>query len=221
MAILPLSVQLEDKIELPRRERTSNHVQEAQDASTILEKVDQAAALQAQLGFGNPTEAVQRKKKEFSAKTKLLQAEKLAQKFVAVKEPQVQFFPRFDVPENSWNRVPNAASATIKGSLPRMVMSKLGPNISKVYVTVVTSSGNKNYEAPIPVMPLSALELAKRAKELAPDAAFHLLFMPSWEEAPQRDPVLVAHIPGTDEWFEIAAWDGDKDLIKEFLEEKE
>lgn len=219
--IAPISVQFNDRIVLENRERNAVKAKEVHDAQKIMTKLSAAAQLQAQMGLGNPKAAVETKKNEFSKMQLLSQAENLAEKFKSIKEPSEKFFPRFAM-ESGMRRIGNMASGSCRGRLPELVMVKLEAGIEKVYCRLESAgSGVKsNYEAPIPVMPLTALELAKRAKECAPDAQFHLLFMPSWEAAPQRDPVLVAHIPGTNEWFQVAEWDGDRELIAEFLEDK-
>lgn len=220
MTIAPLSVQVDERITLFERDRKSGAQKEAVDAHKIMSKVNEAASLQNALGFGNPKHSVEEKKAEYAQKTRLIQAEKLAERFTPVKEPLKQFFPRF-AKEAGGSWIGSMASGTVKSNRPpELVMVHLTPGIEKVYCRCQSLNQVKNFEANIPIFPLTALELASRAKQLAPDAEFHLLFMPSWEPAPQRDPVLVAHIPGTDEWFKIAEWDGDKDLINEFLEDR-
>lgn len=218
-SIAPLSVQLTDRISLPDRKRVASRSKEVTDAQKIITKLAEAAALQQSLGLGNPRAAVETRKGDLAKMNLLAQAEKLAEKFRAVQEPSEKFFPRFAY-ETGGRRVGNMASGSTRGRLPELIMVKLEAGMEKVYCRVENpSAGMKsNYEANIPCMPLTALELAGRAKKLAPDAQFHLLFLPSWEPAPQRDPVLVAHLPGTDEYFEIASWDGDVALIQEFLE---
>lgn len=219
--IAPLSVQFTDRIKLDKRERSATRVQEVRDAQKATAKATQAAKLQAELGLGNPKHALEAHKADWAKTSILAQADKLGEKFQPVKEPSEKFFPRF-VQEGGGRFISNMASGTVRGRVPLLAMVKLGAGIEKLYCRIdAPAVGQKNaYEANIPVMPLTVLELAKRAKECAPNAEFHLLFMPSWEPAPQRDPVLVAHIPGTDEWFQIAEWDGDKELIKEFLEDR-
>lgn len=218
MAISPLSVQLSDKIVTEERERDCKLSEEIRNAGTIMEGMIKAAALQVKLGLGNPALSVQRNKKEMDKMARMNQAEKLAQHFKAVKEPNEKFFPRFKK-----GNFGNASTGTAKGRLPELICAELGVGIDRCRVEMqgtLKPGQSKNYEASIPVIPPTVLELASRAKTCAPDAEFHLLFMPSWEPAPQRDPVLLAHITGTDEWFEIGCWDGDVDLIKEFLEDR-
>lgn len=217
MAIAPLSVQITERITTETRARKSTDKKEIRDAKIILSEMEKAASLQAQLGLGVPTRAVASKKEELARYARLAQAERLAEKFKAIHEPNNKFFPHF-------KRSGNAAVGTHKGRLPQLIMAELGAGVDRARVTVqgerVAGLTQSTYEAPIPVIPPTVLEKAAFAKQCAPEAVFHLLFMPSWEPAPQRDPVLVANVPDTDEWFEIGAWDGDQDLIKEFLENK-
>lgn len=218
--VTPLSVQFTDKIHTDPRERQSTNVKEVREAEKICSKLQEAASLQASLGLGNPKASVENKRTEYSRMGVLAEAERLAEKFQPVKEPNAKFFPRFAV-ESGARYIPNMASGSAKGRLPELVLVKLQTGVEKVYCRLEAATGSTKsyYEAPIPVMPLTALELAKRAKECAPSAEFHLAFLPQWEAAPLRDPVLFAYLKGTDEWFTIAQWDGDVALINEFLED--
>lgn len=74
---------------------------------------------------------------------------------------------------------------------------------------------NREYKANIPLIPGTVLELAKRCKDIAPKGKFHILYMPSWEQQPQRDPVLLFEIARR--FAVVGAWDKDADVIKEFL----
>ncbi len=215
MPVLPLSVQLEDKIVLNKRERVSKEA--SAEATKIVEQARKAKELQHALGLGDSKYDLQSKETQYIGQVSS-EANALAKAgFQAVQEPSPVFFPRF-AQEQGGLYINGMASTSVNGAVPQLVMVKLAANISKVYCRAFNSKGERTYyEAPIPIMPMSALEAAKQAKELAPDAEMHLLYMPSWEPAPLRDPVLVAHIPGTNEWFEIAAWNGDVALIKEFL----
>ena len=88
--------------------------------------------------------------------------------------------------------------------------------------TVTCNAGRDEYKANIPVIPATASELAKRVKEKAPDATFHLIFEPSWEKQPQRDPVLLAQLNSSDNpdkefWVNVASWDSDSTMIESLL----
>lgn len=215
MAIAPLSVQLTDQIVSEERVREKKATKEVREAAKIVEEMTKTASLQASLGLGNPTAAVAAKKESISKLAQAGQADAMAEKFKAVHAPNEKFFPRFKNP--GWG---NDAEGSVKGRLPELVCAELGPTITHVRVRLdgtLKPGMQRDYQAPIPVIPPSILEKAAFAKQMAPDAKFHMLFMPSWEPAPQRDPVLLAYLPGVDEWFEIDHWGGDVDLIKEFL----
>lgn len=211
MAILPLSVQLDEKItvdSLPADvSKRDQKRQSMKEIKAVLEGLEEATSRQKLMGLGDPTPYLEYHKSQYASLKFMAQSEALAQKFKQIAEPSVKYFPRF-------NRL-GAMVTKLSGELPRLAMVHLSNGLRRISCR----HESQNYEANIPIMPLGVTELAARAKECAPDGEFHLLFMPQWELAPMRDPVLVMRIPELDEWFQIADWDSDAAMIQEFMEE--
>lgn len=209
--MLPLSVYLKDRIELQTRERISlkGKIAEMSQKRKLEEELKLLRERQRILGLGDPNESLSRHITDLEQIKLLVQAEQLAEKFRAVKPPMESFIPRV-----LNTQLENARSRSLSRFpvIPQVIITKLRPGLDRIFIDV----GKDEYSAPIPLMPATVLELASRAKEAAPDCEFHLIFMPSWKKEPQKDPVLLARIPGTDEWFLIGEWGGDLDVIKEF-----
>lgn len=219
--MLPISIQIEDKIETELRTREPKTPAAGVDAAKVLSQLQVIASRQHALGFGNPGLELKAKNSEYEKQRKTEQAEALAGVFKPILAPNEKFFPRFAV-ENGLMRcnkdgIP-LASGTVAGRLPLLVMMDLTSNPGGLHIRLNTPTGTKYFDATIPIMPSTCLELGERARKLAPDAKFHLLFMPKWEEAPRRDPVLIAEV--AEEFFHIAQWLGDSDLVNEFLVDK-
>lgn len=171
----------------------------------MLKQLDNAAKLQIKLGLGLPdqrsNEQVLEIKKEINkySVSRLLKAG-----FQTVQEPPVDLLPRF-APGNS----------KVFTSKPLLALAKLSNITDKITCQVRNKRGAvQNFEALIPRMPNTVLELAKRVKDNAPNAQFHLAFMPSWDKAPQKDPMLLARVGK--HWFQVGlAWGGDRELLQE------
>lgn len=174
--------------------------------------LDSAIKSQNALGLGDPTE---------SAKG-TLRAAKNHNKFQEAKQQALAlkrvFSDWIEPPSKEFHRFDNPAQAFTVGlpasKLPEFAMVRLGKGVKGVEIRV----GPNTYRANLPLIPSTAQELAKRAKEIAPKGQFHLLFMPSWEKQPQRDPVLLYKI--ANRYCVIASWDGDAEIIQTHLKEE-
>jgi len=183
----------------------------------IAKKLEEACKLQKELGLGDSTSVYN----DMMVGYKMAKPIKSLVKMVNdgnfegfVEAPDRNIFPRFAGGEN-------ATTSQKLSSKPQVVMVALSGKTKSVTCT----TGGSDYKANIPQIPLGPLELAKRVKEQAPDAIFHLAFEPSWEKQPQADPVLLAQLnqsenPDKEYWLNVASWDSDADLISSLLVEK-
>lgn len=169
------------------------------------ESLQQAMQLQKELGLGNSEVAGNR----LLSGCKAAKAIKILQKnFGFIEEPDTEKFPRFVGSET-------ATSSKTFTAAPQYAMVRL----SAVTKEIQCSGGGSTHKADMPVMPTTALALAKKVKEVTPNAEFHLIFEPEWKKQPQRDPVLVAKI-AEGFWCQVADWGSDADAIKQMLQEK-
>lgn len=117
-----------------------------------------------------------------------------------------------DPPEDIFPRFAKNKRINLK-KVPKLAMAKLEEGMTGIQLRV----GNKNFIAPIPRFPTAAIEEVKKVKMQAPNAQFHLLFMPNWKQEPiQRDPVLLAKVQG--KFFKVYSWDGDRFVIESILQ---
>ena len=194
----------EDKICIPVMEDVKRKLipTEIQRKFAALKKLDESTTEQISLGLGVPRAdlhpIIEKMRKDTYAysKSRLLKAG-----FKMVEEPPERYFPRFE----------NGKVTSLK-KVPLLAMAKLQANMSTIRLRV----GNNSYSAPLPRFPKAAMDAASKVKSEAPNAEFHLLYMPSWSKEPQRDPVLLAKVKG--KFFSVYEWGDDLDVIKEFLD---
>ncbi len=174
-----------------------------EEAAKMIELIKQAAAKQKTLGLGNPTEAVAILLEQYSVTT-------LCEHFKEIKKPSEIHFPKF-MASYYYN---DYAECRDLESFPKMAQIELitSSQVSKLSLTVE----GVHKDAAIPLIPTSIQEIVTRAKSLVGSMKIHLLFMPQWNRSPNPDPVIIGE--AANRFFEIAAWDGDQFLIKEFLE---
>lgn len=210
MAVTVRGNQAQQRIQTIKRKREDYDTVSFKDAEIILSGVENTGRRQKYLGLGDPAGSIERTKRALRSTIYMAHANELSKLFQPVEPPDPKYFPRA---EKFSDRFPKP---------PEIVICQLGPGVTHARCSAGHSTsiwGARNYEAPIPVIPNTVIELASRAKKICPDIEFHLLFRPAWEEAPQEDPVLLGRVPEINEYFEIGWWDGDAALIKEFLTE--
>jgi hypothetical protein len=188
------------------------------DIINCLSAIENAAEQQKALGLGNPAPALDGIRKRIRTQTLKAQADELAAVFSPVECPDPRLVPRV---EKFTDQLPR---------LPEYVICQIRPGMTHVRCTVplITLFGTsimgwiaKRYEAPLPVVPSTVLELSSRARMICPDIEFHLVLKPSWTEALQLDPILLGKVPEVDEYFEIGAWDGDATFMSELVHSRE
>jgi hypothetical protein len=175
----------------------------AEEAAKMIELIKEAAAKQKSLGLGHPTEAVAILLEQYSVTA-------LCEHFKEVKKPSEMHFPKF-MSSYYYN---DYAECKDLEAFPKMAQIELiaSSQVAKLSLTV----DGTHKDAAIPLIPTSVQEIVTRAKSLVGSMKIHLLFMPQWNRSPNPDPVIVGEAAGR--FFEIASWDGDQFLIKEFLE---
>jgi hypothetical protein len=183
----------------------------AEETELMILNLDETVAMQKELGFGNPAEFHER----MSSDAKRMKSIKAIKEMVDngdfdfIEEPDAKHFPRFAGGEV-------AKAGVTFSKTPGFVMLKLAGATKSVECSV----DRDTFKAAVPIFPRTALELAKRVKDKAPDAEFHLIYEPSWEKQPQMDPVLVAKI-SSNYWISVAQWDSDSQIISELLVKKQ
>jgi hypothetical protein len=194
---------------IKRRNREPVKALSGSAAVQVLAAMDGAALQQKELGLGDPSVAVDRTKKRMRTHILRSQANELAELFTPIASPDPQVLPRAEKFDDFLPTLPDA------------VICRLKPGTTHTRCTVgrgIPNLMSKRYEAPIPVVPSTVLELASRAKEICPDLEFHVVLKPSWTEVPQSDPILLGKVPELDEYFEIGAWDGDSAFLSDMLQ---
>lgn len=161
------------------------------------------AKKQIDMGLGDPTPAVDRAMKSIKSQRVFEQAKQVALK---LKKMDFQFV---QTPSDEFVRINRLTQVS---KLPEFVMIELKPKIS----SILCRKDGIEYKANIPLIPKAAQELVRRAKEVAPKGKLHILFMPSWEKQPQRDPVLLMEV--AKRYVLIASWGSDADVINNKLE---
>lgn len=170
-----------------------------------IKELDEASGKQLELGLGIPRSdlnpELEKVRKEIYAynRSRLLKAG-----FKMVIDPPEKYFPRF-----ATGKVPTFAKKP-----PVLAMAHLTKDLNRIACTV---NGNR-FEAPIPRFPAPAIQAVEQVKALAPNAEFHLLFLPSWGAVPQRDPILLAKVQG--KYFQLAAWGTDVQALEAALLKK-
>ena len=184
-----------------------------EETNEIETNLKAAVDAQKELGLGDPTAVYNEMLGGLKLAKPIKELAKLVEDgvFSFVHSPNKEDFPRFAGGEN-------ATSSVKFESKPGLVMVALSSKTK----SVTCNAGRDEYKANIPVIPATASELAKRVKEKAPDATFHLIFEPSWEKQPQRDPVLLAQLNSSDNpdkefWVNVASWDSDSTMIESLL----
>jgi hypothetical protein len=195
------------KIQLEKRTHVTHAVCTIDEAYSLLLSVEANVRKQKNLGLGDPSNSSVSVKSSFREIIARAQANELANIFTPVKSPD-EFFPRAEKFRDYFR------------NLPEVVVCHLRPGTTHVRCSVGRFSwwNPKNFEASIPLMPQALLELVSRAKDICPEAEFHIVMKPSWQPAPQLDPVLLLRVPLTNEYFQIGAWDGDSELIQSIME---
>jgi len=185
-----------------------------QEYEKMAEELDQTIKSQKSLGLGNPIDSHNQLSKGLKATSAAAEAGELYQAgYKYIVAPDAQTFPRFEGTEET------AICVDRLENVPQFALVQLTGSTKKIRVT--TRSGS-SYEAPIPVIPSTHQELARRAKEIAPNAEFHLAYLPSWKQMPTLDPALLIKIldprENKEHWFQVGdAWGGDKELLQEHI----
>lgn len=195
------------RIRVENRKRDKHDVCTVEEANSLITTVEANARTQRLLGLGDPTLASASVKLSFREIVAKAQANELAEIFTPVKSPD-GIFPRAETYNDRFK------------SLPEIVVCQLrsGTTHARCSVGRVAWWSGKNYEAPIPLMPIALLELVSRAKGICPDAEFHIVMRPCWQNVPQLDPVLLVRVPLANEYFEVGCWDGDQELLKSLID---
>lgn len=187
---------------------TSVETQSPEESERMIVAIRAAAEEQKKANLGYPEEAVAILLEQYSAPV-------LAQNFPEVRKPSRLHFSPF---MQKFSYYTYAEYAKQEGeedpsSFPTLAQVELsGSNLSKLSMTV----NGVHKSAALPLIPRTVQEIIRRVKETVPTVKLHILFKPQWERTPNPDPVIIGEAAGR--FFEIARWDGDKDLIAEFLE---
>jgi hypothetical protein len=204
------------------------------DKLLVKEAAKVFAPLQKSLGLGAPAGSGS-KSTLISTTTQL---KKLAEKFRCVEVPEAS--DNFLIAQNAYGsstEIHVSRQAKVKSdkdvrkwTKPKLVMTKLSSSLIGVTLHVsiswktttsatFTRSTSRAFRTRIPVMPKAVLDKATEAKSICPSGEFFLIWEAEWANVPQRDPVLLMKV--NQEYFEVAHWDGDVDLIREYLIYKE
>jgi hypothetical protein len=206
---------LERLVPTPAKFEQSKRRFTAEQYAEMKTNMENTLKTQKELGLGDPTESGRVLSQALAGAMGAQEANALFERgYDYIQEPDEETFPVFD-------RTGTNGMMTARKNFtadPKFALAKLGQGISRIRCTV----GSATKEAPIPVIPAIHQELAKKAKEVAPNIQFHIAYAPQWELAPNRDPALLGMIDdkanNVKHWFMIGpAWGGDKELIEEHL----
>ena len=208
--IFPLSFQLNSVIEFSERPREASDFIDYAQVQEALEDIECSKKEQNDLGLGLA---------EFKEKERLLRLldqskrNQIAEFCKPINEPSKKLFKRFEKPSFSGRRVEYGKV------LPKVVMVLLEKGIYGIdYEIEEDSEDYYHYEASIPLIPKTHLELAKRVRKIDKEALFYLIYVPEWVKVEVKDPALV--VKSGSEWFQVGiSWGGDAELIEKYLNE--
>lgn len=165
--------------------------------------LDKVINLQKELGLGDPSEFV----KGFNLKSK--EKDYLLENFRKVEDP-IKKYPLLN--EKTFQKLPQYGTV------------QLIKDRTKISCKVVKTDRWRNiqttesYEAAIPLIPATLLELCRRVKNNVGNAKFYMVFEPSWKLVGsktiplRKDPVILARLDN--DWFELGRYDKDANFIK-------
>ena len=187
-----------------------------EDLAHIEKELISSAAIQKELGLGDPTNHLNAMTSGMITAKNRYKAMELAKHFPEVETPADGITVFKYTSESTIVSLPG-----VHTEAPKVAMVRLHKTLAGLRVQGpdnLTTRLRTDHECMIPTMPPSVLEAAQKAKELVNDIEFHLVFEPNWEKSLQPDPILLAKTG--EHWFQVAAWGGDLPLIQELIVKK-
>lgn len=206
----------EDRIVLKDKDyRPSGGFFNEESIKRLEHEVDEAAALQESLGLGKVAmTSVESLKFAATESRQVKILDKILREnpsFRVVELPEATVLPRFT--RKNGNQM-EEESRTRFDTPPLLIVTKLDGTDS------IRCSGNsKDFVANVPLIPLEGLKKLKPILDQDRNIEVHLAMMPSWEEAPQRDPILMVKLAG--EYVAVHSWGGDVELLQEYIIKKQ
>lgn len=211
----------EDNILVPtvKTYEPKNHKYTKEQYNQSLENLKNTVNKQKKLGLGNPEHATMEKMFKTMAAHCDIQELLDMDNVTYIEAPDPKTFIRFR----------KGAGNVSVSQKPKFAVAELYEGLARISCSV---SGSGNFNANIPIIPATHLEIAERVQEKVPHIQFHVAYMPQWEPAPNIDPALLASLQSTEielvngvptqvpveHWFMLGtAWGGDKELIEEHI----
>lgn len=167
-----------------------------------LQELEELTASQKGKGLGNPKMALDRFKE-------VIAMPKLATEFTQVHDPSKSLIKYSTF--SGWDNQPSPDSNQDIEHPPTVVMVRLNDKVDSITCRI----NSETFTAPIPFIPPAVQGIAAKVKEDCPSVVFHVIFQPQWKLDPDADPILLAEVGG--EFFKLAEWGGDKDILSEFV----
>lgn len=196
-----------------------NHKYTKEQYKQSLENLKNTVDKQKKLGLGNPESSTMEKMFKTMAAHCDIQELLEMDNVTYIEAPDPKTFIRFR----------KGAGNVSVAQKPKFAVADLYEGLTRINCSV---SGSGNFQANIPIIPATHLEIAERVQEKVPHIQFHIAYMPQWEPAPNPDPALLASLVSTEiqvkdgvptqvpveHWFMLGtAWGGDRELIEEHI----